>query len=223
MTEKIRILIADDHAILRQGTIALLRKEQDLEIIGDASNGQEAIDLAHRLKPDVVVMDVRMPEVSGVEATRQISSDLRDVRIIILSAHDDDQYIYSAIEAGASGYLLKSAPINELINAIHQVYQGEASLDPAITAKLIRRMSKSRKGVADIDEESGVEKLTSRELEVLRSLAEGLSNKAIAEKLFISERTVQAHLTNIYSKLQVSSRTGAILAGIKLGWLTVES
>jgi len=214
--------MADDHVILRQGTIALLRKEPDIEIIGEASTGQEAIDLAHRLKPDVIIMDVRMPVLSGVEATRQICSELSGVKIIVLTAHNDDQYVYSAIEAGASGYLIKTAPVIELIKAIHQVHQGEASLDPAITAKLIRRMSKSSLGESSTVDGSGVESLTTREQEVLRSLADGLSNKAIADRLFISERTVQAHLTNIYGKLQVSSRTGAILAGIKHGWLIVE-
>jgi len=213
--------MADDHVILRQGTIALLRKEQDLEIIGEASTGQEAVELAHRLKPDVVIMDVRMPVLSGVEATRQICSDISGVKIIVLSAHDDDQYIYSAIEAGASGYLLKTAPVIELIKAIHLVHQGEASLDPAITAKLIHRMSKSTLSESSAAD-AKVESLTAREQEVLRSLADGLSNKAIADQLFISERTVQAHLTNIYGKLQVSSRTEAILAGIKHGWLIVE-
>jgi len=222
MKDKIRILMADDHVILRQGTIALLRKEQDLEVIGEASTGQEAIELAHRLKPDVVIMDVRMPVLSGVEATRQICSGLSEIKIIVLTAHNDDQYVYSAFEAGASGYLLKTAPVSELIKAIHQVHQGEASLDPAITAKLIRRMSKTSPGVSASVDGSGVESLTTREQDVLRSLAEGHSNKAIADRLFISERTVQAHLTNIYGKLQVSSRTGAIIAGIKHGWLTVE-
>lgn len=222
MKDKIRILMADDHVILRQGTIALLRKEQDLEIIGEASTGQEAIELAHRLKPDVVIMDVRMPVLSGVEATRQICSELSGIKIIVLTAHNDDQYVYSAIEAGASGYLIKTAPVSELIKAIHQVHQGEASLDPAITAKLIRRMSKTSLGESSAVDGSGVESLTTREQDVLRSLAEGHSNKAIADRLFISERTVQAHLTNIYGKLQVSSRTGAILAGIKHGWLIVE-
>jgi len=214
--------MADDHVILRQGTLALLRKEPDLEIIGEASTGQEAIDLAHRLKPDVVIMDVRMPVLSGVEATRQICSELSGVKVIVLTAHNDDQYVYSALEAGASGYLLKTAPVFDLIKAIRQVHQGEASLDPSIAAKLIRRMHKSGLGGSPAADGSGVESLTTREQEVLRSLTDGLSNKAIADRLFISERTVQAHLTNIYGKLQVSSRTGAILAGIKHGWLNVE-
>lgn len=213
--------MADDHAILRQGTIALLRKEHDLEIIGEASTGQEAVELAHQLKPNVIIMDVRMPQLSGVEATRQICSTMPGVKVIVLSAHDDDQYIYSAIEAGASGYLLKTAPVAELIKAIHLVHQGEASLDPAITTKLIHRMSKTTSGETSAVD-TKVEALTAREQEVLRALADGLSNKAIADQLYISERTVQAHLTNIYGKLQVSSRTEAILAGIRYGWLTIE-
>ena len=221
MGKKITVIIADDHAILRQGTAALLRQESDLHIVGEASTGEEAVDLAHLHKPDVIIMDVRMPVLSGVEATRQISRELPGVRVIVLTAHNDDQYVFSAVEAGASGYLLKTAPVTELIDAIRQVHRGEGSLDPVITAKLMRRMAKTSAAESGAAESSGGA-LTARELEILRALADGLSNKAIAERLVISERTVQTHLTNIYGKLQVSSRTAAILTGIKNGWLVVE-
>lgn len=214
--------MADDHVILRQGTIALLRKEPDLAIVGEASTGQEAIELARTLLPDVVIMDIRLPLLSGVESTRVICSELPGVKVVVLTAHNDDQYVYSAIEAGASGYLLKTAPVIDLIKAIRQVHQGEACLDPVIAAKLLRRMSRLGHRDHQTVGAPGLEALTHREHEVLRSLAEGLSNKAIANHLSISERTVQAHLTNIYGKLQVASRTEAVMAGIRLGWLLVE-
>jgi DNA-binding NarL/FixJ family response regulator len=223
MSESIRILLADDHAILRQGTVALLRREPGLVIVGEADTGLEAVKLAHQLKPDLVIMDVRMPELSGVEATRRIRTERPEVKVIVLTAHDDDQYIFSALGAGASGYLLKTLPVSELIKAIRHVYQGQASLDPVITAKVMRRMVKSASGKPQQEtDESVVDPLTARELEVLQSLADGLSNRAIADRLCISERTVQAHLTHIYSKLQVTSRTEAVLAGIRHGWLMLE-
>lgn len=221
MTERIRVLLADDHAILRQGTVELLQHEPDLDIVGEASDGLEAVRLAQELHPDIVVMDVRMPELSGVEATRRIRDELPDVKVIVLTAHSDDQYIFSAIEAGASGYLLKTVPVRELTAAIRQVHSGMASLDPAVTIKIIRKMGKPQPG--DSDDEGVVEALTPREFEVLQFLARGLSNRAIADELFISERTVQAHLTHIYTKLQVASRTEAILSAVRKGWLTLET
>lgn len=223
MGEKIRIILADDHVMLRQGTVALLQREADIEVIGQADNGHQAVELAHRLRPDIVIMDVRMPELSGVEATRQIRERLPAVQVLVLTAHDDEQYIFSLLEAGASGYLLKNAPISELIKAIHQVHQGKSPLSPAIARKIVVRMSSSDEETPDSgQEDEGQSSLTARELEVLQLLAQGMSNRAIAESLTISDRTVHAHLSNIFSKMGVSSRLEAVLSAIQRGWLTLE-
>jgi DNA-binding NarL/FixJ family response regulator len=220
MKPPIRIVLADDHAMLRQGTTELLRREPDLDVIGEAADGAEAIALACQLRPDVVIMDIRMPGMSGIEATRQLRDRLPDVRVLVLSAHDDDQYVFSLLQAGARGYLLKSAPVSELVRAIRQVHDGEAPLDASITRKIVLRMSGEPAGLAG--EFLPVESLTPRELEVLKLLAQGLSNRAIGEALSISDRTVQAHCTNIFSKMHVASRMDAVLAAIRRGWLSLE-
>jgi len=223
MSERIRIILADDHVMMRQGTAELLRREPDLDVVGEAGDGQEAIELARRLTPDVVVMDVRMPVLSGFEATRRIRESLPGVQVLALTAHDDDEYVFSLLQAGASGYLLKTAPVSELIGAIRQVKKGEFPLDPAIARKVVLRVP-ARGGVslASGDAPRTGEELTARELEVLHLLAQGLSNRAIAETLFVSERTVQTHLTNIFTKMQVSSRLEAVLTAIRRGWLTLD-
>ena len=222
MTGKIRILLADDHALLRQGTAELLQHEPDIEIAGQAENGQEAVRMAHELRPDIILMDVRMPGLSGIEATRQIRKELPQIQILVLTAYDDDQYVFSLLQAGASGYLLKTAPASDLIRSIRQVQAGESPLSPAIARKVVARLnaggpySPGQEGTANSDA------LTPREIEILQFLARGLSNREIAEALYISERTVQTHLTNIFAKMQVSSRLEAVLKGIRLGWLTLH-
>ena len=223
MEKQIRVLIADDHAMLRQGTIALLEREADIVIAGEARDGQEAVQLAHSLGPDIVIMDVRMPVLSGIEATRQIQASLPDVRVLVLTAHDDDQYVFSLLEAGASGYLLKTAPINDLVRAIHQVMAGESPLDPAIARKVVIRATHLGEPGSKEGDLGNDDMLTPRELEILRLLVQGLSNRGISDTLFISDRTVQAHLTNIFAKMHVTSRLEAVLKGIRRGWLTVES
>lgn len=223
MDEKIRILLADDHVMLRQGTLALLQREADIEVIGQASDGRQAVDLAHDLRPDIVVMDVRMPELSGVEATRLIREALPEVQVLVLTAHDDEQYIFSLLEAGASGYLLKTAPVSELAKAIRQVKSGESPLSPSIARKIVVRMSnKDAKSPQAAQENANSNDLTSRELEVLQLLAQGMNNRAIAESMSVSERTVHAHLSNIFTKMGVSSRLEAVLLAIRRGWLTLE-
>ncbi len=227
MAGPIRIVLADDHVILRQGTAELLRREPDLEVVGEAGDGQQAIDLVQALRPDVVVMDVRMPGVSGLEATRRIRGSWPTVQVLVLTAHDDDQYVFSLLEAGASGYLLKSAPVGDLVRAIHQVRAGESPLDPSIARKIVARMAGtgekgSGTGTGTHGEATMIEELSERELEVLRLLAQGLSNRAIGEALFISDRTVQAHLTNIYAKMGVTTRLDAVLTAIRRGLLTLE-
>ncbi|MFO7623273.1 MAG: response regulator transcription factor [Anaerolineales bacterium] len=222
-TRPIRIILADDHIMLRQGTAELLRRQADIDVVGEAANGQEAVTLAQQTQPDIVVMDVRMPVLSGIEATRIIREQFPQVQVLVLTAHDDDQYIFSLLQAGASGYLLKTAPINDLLKAIRQVHAGESPLDPTIARKVVARIAKT--GSPDLvssNQEQPGEILTPRELEVLQLLAQGMSNRAIAETLFISDRTVQAHLTSIFAKTQVSSRLEAVLNGIRRGWLTLE-
>jgi DNA-binding NarL/FixJ family response regulator len=222
-TTPIRIILADDHVMLRQGTAELLRRQADIDVVGEAANGQEAVTLAQQTQPDIVVMDVRMPVLSGVEATRIIREQLPQVQVLVLTAHDDDQYIFSLLQAGASGYLLKTAPMNDLLKAIRQVHAGESPLDPTIARKVVARMAKtSSPDLVSGNQEQPGETLTPRELEVLQLLAQGMSNRAIAETLFISDRTVQAHLTSIFAKTQVSSRLEAVLNGIRRGWLTLE-
>jgi DNA-binding NarL/FixJ family response regulator len=219
----IRILLADDHVVLRQGTAELLRRESDLMVIGEASDGQRAIELAEALKPDLVVMDVRMPGMSGIEATRRIRQTLNEVRVLVLTAHDDLQYVFSLLQAGASGYLLKTAPIANLIEAIRRIHAGEMALAPEIAQKLALYKSVGGEHQPGLNPETAIlEELTARELTVLQFLARGLSNQAIAETLSISDRTVQAHLTRLFSKMNVTSRLEAVLMAIRLGWLTLN-
>ena len=223
MSQPIRILLADDHVMLRQGTVEMLRKEADIEVVGEADNGQQAIDLTLRLRPDIVVMDVRMPVLSGIEATRRLREAMPEVQVLVLTAYDDDQYIFSLLQAGASGYLLKTAPVNELVNAIRLVRSGESPLDPSIARKIVVRMAGDQaSGISSGEGASPIHLLTAREQEVLQLLSRGLNNQAIAEALFVSDRTVQAHLTNIFSKMGVSSRLEAVLTAIRRGWLTLE-
>jgi DNA-binding NarL/FixJ family response regulator len=219
MLEPIRVLLVDDHAVLRQGTAELLRREPDIRVVGEAENGQVALTLASKLKPDVVVMDIRMPVMSGLDATRQLLESFPNMRVLVLTAHDDDQYVFSLLKAGASGYLLKSEPIEDLVHAIRQVRDGASPLSPTIASKVVARMHAGNASPRDSAER---ESLSPRELEVLEMLAQGLSNQAIGKALFISDRTVQAHLTSIFSKMGVTSRLDAVLMAIRRGWLVID-
>ena len=221
MPGPIRLLLADDHALLRQGTAELLRREPDLCVVGEASDGRQAVALAQALQPDIVIMDVRMPGASGLEATRRIRESLPHIQVLVLTAHDDDQYVFSLLQAGASGYLLKTAPVSALAQAIRQVRAGETPLDPAITRKVVLRLGSGSRPAAGETPEAA--ELTPRELEVLQCLARGQSNRAIAEALYVSERTIQTHLTSIFAKMGVASRLEAVLAAIRRGWLTLEA
>jgi NarL family two-component system response regulator LiaR len=216
MGSPIRVILADDHAIVRQGTVELLRRESDLNIVGEAGDGKQAVELAMSLRPDVVVMDIRMPVMSGIEAARQIRASLPDTQVLVLSAYDDDQFVISALQAGASGYLLKSATVSELVKAIHQVQAGDTPLDPAIARKVIASMPRATGASLQLVD------ITARERDILRLLANGLSNRAIADALFISERTVQTHLTSLFAKMQASSRLDAVVMAARRGWITLE-
>jgi DNA-binding NarL/FixJ family response regulator len=215
----IRVVLADDHAVVREGTRQLLERESDISVVGEASNGAEAVQLVETLQPDVVVMDVRMPGMGGVEATRIIKERFPSVEVLVMTAHEDDEFVFALLEAGASGYLLKTAPVRELIRAIHEVAEGQSALDPVIARKVVRQLTG---GATRSKQQVTYESLTEREQEVLELLAEGKTNKEIAEALVISDRTVQTHLSNIFSKMEVGSRTEAVLEAIRRGWLTID-
>ncbi len=215
----IRILLVEDHVVVRQGTRQLLEREQDLEVIGEAGDGEEAVRLASQLKPDVIIMDVAMPKLSGIEATKQIKALLPLTIVLVLTGYDYDEYIFSLLEAGAAGYLLKDVSGDELISAVRAVYAGEPMFHPRILRKIMNRFSSP---VAEPASARSVEALSEREMEVLKSAAKGISNKDIGKALFISERTVQAHMRSIFNKLGVGSRSEAMLYGLKRGWFTLE-
>jgi len=217
--DRIRILLAEDHVVVRQGTRQLLEREQDLEVIGEAGDGEEAVRLASQLKPDVIIMDVAMPKLSGIEATKRIKALLPLTIVLVLTGYDYDEYIFSLLEAGAAGYLLKDVSGDELISAVRAVYAGEPILHPVVLRKL---MSRSIPPAAEPASAGSIEVLSEREMEVLKSAAKGMGNKDIGKALFISERTVQAHMRSIFNKLGVGSRSEAVLYSLKRGWFTLE-
>jgi DNA-binding NarL/FixJ family response regulator len=214
----IRILLVEDHKIVREGTRQLLEQAPDLAVIGEAADGQEAVRLASDLNPDVVVMDVRLPGLNGIEATKAIKHEHPDMPVLILSAYAEDRYVFPLLDAGANGYLLKTTGGAELARAIRTVQAGETALDPHIAHKVVQRLT-SRRPHRGAEMTEG---LTERELEVLRVLATGRSNREIAEELFISPHTVQVHLRNIFAKLDVSSRVEAVAYAMRQGWVTPE-
>jgi DNA-binding NarL/FixJ family response regulator len=216
---KIRIVIADDHAVVRQGTRSLLEREPDLEVVGEAGDGEEAVKLIEQLRPDVALVDIAMPKLNGIEVTRQVKTRCPSTAVLILTAYDDDEYVFALLEAGAAGYLLKDVDSREVVKAVRAVHAGESVLHPVIARKVISRLvSPASKGEA---EKPAVE-LSPRELEVLKLAARGISNADIANELFISARTVQGHLSSIFNKLSVSSRTEAVFQAVKRGWLSFE-
>ena len=217
--DKIKVLLAEDHVIVREGTRELLQREPDMEVVGEAGDGEEAVQLTNKLQPDVVVMDISMPKLSGIEATKRIKTLHPAISVLILTAYDNDQYIFALLEAGAAGYLLKNVRGRELIDAIRAVYAGESVLYPTVARRVISQLMSQ---VSSTTESKTVEPLSKREIEVLTLAAKGISNKDIAKELFLSPRTVQAHLGNIFNKLGVGSRTEAILCGLRRGWFTLE-
>ena len=220
-TREIRLVLADDHAVVRSGTRELLEQQPDLRIVGEAADGEEAIRLAQELQPDVLIMDVRMPRISGVEATRRIKAEHPHIRILVLTAHDDDEYVFALLQAGANGYLLKTAEIDELVRAIRTVAAGQSALAPEVTGKVVAQFTSGKSlPEAAADNQEHYDGLTERELGILRLVGKGLSNKQIGKTLHISDRTVQAHLSNIFSKLDVNSRTEAVMYAVGKGWIT---
>lgn len=217
--DKIAILLADDHVLVREGTRELLEREKDMLVVGEAGDGEEAVGLTAELHPDVVIMDIAMPKLNGIEATKRIKVANPETAVLILSAYDDDQYIFALLEAGAAGYLLKDVPSHELVEAIRAVNAGESALHPAIARKVINRFASPR---GEARAEVAVDQLSKREMEVLKLAARGMTNMEIAQGLVLSVRTVQGHLSNIFSKMQVGSRTEAVIQALNRGWFTLE-
>ncbi len=205
--------------MVREGTRQILEQEADLKVVAEAGDGQEAVQLAGTFKPDVAIIDIAMPKLDGIEATKEIKARYPTIAVLILTAYDDDQFVFSLLEAGAAGYLLKSVRSRELIDAVRQVYAGESVLHPLIARKVLNHF------VPPPGKPSGQkpsEVLSEREMDVLKLATRGLSNQDIAEELCLSVRTVQAHLGHIFNKLQVSSRTEAVVHALKEGWVTFE-
>lgn len=215
---KIRIVIADDHPLLREAMRSTFEQQADIEVLGEAADGEEAVRLIAGLKPDVAIMDIVMPKLSGIEATKQIRKASPTTAVLILTAYDDDRYVIGLLEAGAAGYLLKSARGQVLVDAVRTVYSGESVLHPAIIAKVLKYGLRMQAAEA----EQKAEELSGREVQVLKLAARGMSNKDIANELCISIRTVKAHVSAIFDKMGVASRTAAIVKGVKQGLLTME-
>jgi DNA-binding NarL/FixJ family response regulator len=213
MTGRIRILIADDHPVVRDGLVAILNTQPDFEIAAVAEDGQEAVELAATLRPDVILLDLEMPRLDGAAAIRQMRAADPNVRVIVFTAYDTDERILTAVQAGAQGYLLKGAPRQELFEAVRIVHAGGSLLQPVVAFKLLRQVSR--------EAEIGVEPLTPREQEVLQLIAQGLQNKEIAAQLVISERTVKFHVSAILSKLGAGNRTEAVTMAVQQGVISL--
>ena len=206
MVDPIRVLIADDHPMFRSGVSAVLSREEDIEVVGEAATGEEAVRLVERMRPDVVLMDLRMPETDGVAATAQIRTNRPDTQVLVLTTYDTDADILRAVEAGATGYLLKDVSREGLLSAVHTASKGQTALAPAVAGRLMGHMRAAAE-----------ERLSAREIEVLEYAARGLANKEIAMRLSISEATVKTHLVRLYSKLGVDDRTGAVTTALERG------
>lgn len=213
----IRVLLADDHAVVRKGIREFLEEDTAIRVVAEVSDGLEACALVAREQPDVAIFDIQMPRLNGLDATRRVRKDFPKTRVLILTAYDDDPYIFAALQAGASGYLLKTASSDELCRAVHAVAAGESALSPSVAKKLVQRAI----GTEPTREEL-IEPLTERELEVLRLAAKGMGNKQIGVALSISDRTVQGHLANIYGKLHVATRTEAVVFAVREKWISLE-
>jgi DNA-binding NarL/FixJ family response regulator len=214
---KITVFLAEDHAVVREGLAELIRRESDMEVVGEAGDGEDTVRLVKQLKPDIVLMDIAMPLVNGVEATKQIKATVPQTRVLVLTAYDNPEFVTAAIEAGAAGYLLKNVRRKELTTAIRSAYEGESVLHPSVAKAIFAQL----RTPADKITSEKPDVLSEREFQVLQKGAEGLSNKQIATMLSIGPRTVQTHWRNVFDKLGVYSRTEAIVYCLKKGWLNL--
>lgn len=217
--EKIRILLAENHIVVREGTKKLLESQPDFEVVGEAGDGEEAVELVKQLHPEIVIMDISMPKLSGIEATKQIKALYPSTVVLVLTGYDNDEYVFALIEAGAAGYLLKEVSGDELIGAVRLVKAGEPVLHPRIMRKVLDHL---RTPLEESTETVAKEPLSEREMEVLKLAARGMTNMEIADALSLSVRTVQAHLRSIFNKLGVGSRSEAIVYALKKKWLNLE-
>ncbi len=218
--KKIKVLLVDDHAILRAGLNRLLSEQGDIDVVGEAGNGREGVQKVHELNPDVVLMDIGMPVMNGMEATRQIKKRHRDVKILVLTMHDNEEYLFQVLQAGASGYVLKKAADSDLVNAIHVVYDGDCFLYPSAAKMVVEDyLEKIKSGQ---EPASSYDALTDREREILALVAEGYTNREIAESLFISVKTVETHKANIMEKLNLHKRAELVHYAIKKGLLQMN-
>ena len=212
-TETIRVILADDHAVVRKGIRDFLTESDDIEVVAEAPDGDEAIALIEQHRPDVAVLDIQMPKRSGIDVCRHVRAQQWPVGVLILTAFDDDPYVMAALQAGANGYVLKTADADDIIQAVRDVHEGKSALDPAVARKLMKQL-------AARSADQPIESLTPREMDVLRLAARGYTNKAIGAQLSVSDRTVQGHLANIFDKLHVSTRTEAVMRAVSLGWIS---
>jgi len=215
----IKVMLVDDHPLIRQALRSVLEREADINIVGEAGNGQDAIEMTGKLRPDVIIMDVSMPRMNGIDAATCIKQSLPQISVLMLTVHDDDQSIRDILQAGAAGYLLKSVFDKEIVQAIRAVASGDMVLSPAIGKQLIAQAA--RHPLKSVRLDAG-EKLSARELEILKLAATGMANKDIAQHLKINLRTVKGHLADIFSKMRVSSRTEAVITGLKAGFLSID-
>jgi DNA-binding NarL/FixJ family response regulator len=220
--DKLRVLIVDDHALFRKGLLMVLEQEPDVEVAGEAADGHEAVVKAQELMPDVVLMDVRMPGQSGIQATREIRDLLPHARILMLTVSDEEADLYEAIKAGASGYLLKEIPTDEVPEAIRSVVAGQSRISPSMASKLLSEFASMTKRAED-RRAARVPRLTEREMDVLKAMAQGLNNRDIAKHLFISENTVKNHVRNILEKLQLHSRMEAVVYAVREKLLEIDA
>jgi DNA-binding NarL/FixJ family response regulator len=216
-TDPIRVLIADDHALFRRGLEMVLQGEPGLELVGQASDGQEAVQLAGEVVPDVVLMDIRMPKMTGIEAARKMKEVAPSAKIVILTISDEDDDLFEAIRAGASGYLLKDIPLDELAGSVRAVHGGQSLINPSMAGKLLTEFATLARRDAEDEpaKHAPAPKLTEREMEVLRLVARGMNNRDIAKELYISENTVKNHVRNILEKLQIHSRMEAVMIAVR--------
>jgi len=217
--KKITILLAENHVVVREGIRRFLEREANFEVVGEAGDGEEAVQMASQLKPDVIVMDISMPKLNGIEATKQIKVLQPSAVVLILTAYDYEQYIFPLLEAGAAGYLLKDVSSRELVSAIQTVHKGEAVLHPAVARKVMERLRQTK---VEPTGERALDLLTKREITILKMAARGMSNSDMAQELHLSVRTIESHLGSIFNKLGVGSRTEAVIQAMKKGWFTLE-